>query len=342
MHSQKGLQIPTFLPSVDTKCSHLSKDHLVTCSLLFLSDFPLAFLLSFSFVFVDDGESFALTTMTSFRSTLALLLLAFDVTFGFVPSLQHQHHHQQKQNTQTTSSTILRDYADDSSPSDYDTVDLPPDQREAIVDENEEDALIRDELKRELLLLASVTNRGEYASSDERGIVIDLVTQLEALNPTADPAARCEGEWDLCLSSTQFFRSSPFFLSIRAAAGDENRNVAENFFDLHDKATSGSRVGKVRQSVKSDSLVSEVDLEVGVPGLPMKMKGTVITSASLKVTSSDKWELKVQNTKVSGSNIPLLNQLMEDQLQVELPVGDFYNTVQGDIPTIEMSVSEKI
>jgi hypothetical protein len=59
-------------------------------------------------------------------------------------------------------------------------------------------------LKRELLLLASVTNRGEYASADERDIAIDLVAQLEALNPTAEPAAHCEGEWDLCLSSTQF------------------------------------------------------------------------------------------------------------------------------------------
>jgi hypothetical protein len=176
-----------------------------------------------------------------------------------------------------SSRLVLHDYAEDSSPSDYDTADLPPDVKEVAVDENVEDVLIRDALKRELLLLASVTDRGAYATKDEQDIVIDLVAQLEALNPTEEPASHCEGDWDLCYSSTQFFRSSPFFQSIRVAVGEDNKEIAENGFDLHDQATVGSRVGRVRQIITSSQLISEVDLEVGMlPGIPLsKAKGTV-------------------------------------------------------------------
>ena len=239
--------------------------------------------------------------------------------------------------TGSFTTTRLRDYTDDVGPSDYDSSDLLPEQKEVTVDVNEEDALIRDALKRELLLLASVTNRGEYASSDEKDIVIDLVAQLEALNPTAQPASNCDGEWDLCLSSTQFFRSSPFFQALRVAMNDAT--MANNAFELHDLATSMSRVGRVRQTIKDRELVSEVDLEVGLmPGIPIKIKGTVLTSATLAVVSDQKWELQVLRTKVKGSNIPLFNQLLEDDLQIELPVGELYTTVQGSVPIIPMTV----
>ncbi len=262
--------------------------------------------------------------------SIVLLLIGLQqfMVLGFSPQLLPQRF----------SPVILRDYVEDSGPSDYDSSDLLPEQKEVTVDEKEEDALIRDALKRELLLLASVTNRGEYASSDEKDIVIDLVAQLEALNPTAEPASNCEGEWDLCTSSTQLFRSSPFFQTIRVALGD--RSMANNAFDLHDRATSMSRVGRVRQTVTTTRLVSEVDLEVGVmPGIPVRIRGTVVTTAELKVVSDQKWDLQVQTTKVKGSNIPIFNQILEENLQVELPVGDFYNTVQGSVPVIPMTVS---
>jgi hypothetical protein len=197
------------------------------------------------------------------------------------------------------------------------------------VDTDEDDATIRDALKRELLLLASVTNRGECASKDEQNILIDLVNQLEALNPTAEPASQCEGDWSLCLSSTQLFRSSPFFQSLRVAVGDENKQIAENGFELHDRATTGSRIGRVRQTISSDQLVSEVELEVGMMlGLPFRIRGTVVTTADLKVSAAETWELQIVDTRVIGSNVPLLNQLLEDP-KVDLPVGDVYKTYKG-------------
>lgn len=232
----------------------------------------------------------------------------------------------------SSSCPALRAFSGDA-PSDYDSDDIE-DQKTVTVDSKEEDALIRDALKRELLLLSSVTNRGEYASRDEQDMLVDLVAQLEALNPTANPASNSEGEWDLCLSSTQFFRSSPFFQSIRVALGDENKAVVENGFELHDRATTSSRVGRVRQTITGDKLVSEVDLEVGlVPGLPIRVKGTVISNASLRVVSTETFETQITTTQVRGSNIPIINQLLDDP-KLDLPVGDFYNSVQGKIPAV--------
>ena len=200
-----------------------------------------------------------------------ILLTEFPFSSSFAPTLSSR----QFESIASRTRIILNDYADDGSPSDYDTSDLPPVMKEVAVDEKEEDVSIREDLKRELLLLASVTDRGAYCSKEEKDIVTDLVAQLEALNPTKDPASNCQGEWDLGYASTQLFRSSPFFQSIRSAVGDDQKEVAENGFALHAQATSGSRVGRVRQIITSEKLISEVDLEVGMlPGIPMSIKGT--------------------------------------------------------------------
>jgi len=230
-----------------------------------------------------------------------------------------------------TASPPLSAYYDESGPSDYDDV---MDDKQLEVDKKEEDAVIRDALKRELLLLSSVSNRGEYCSTDEQNMLIDLVAQLEALNPTEDPAHNQDGEWDLCLSSTQFFRSSPFFQSIRTALGDENKATVETAFDIHDRATTSGRIGRVRQIVSSDKLVSEVELEVGMmPGFPLRVKGTVVTSASLKATNSDSFETQIEGTTVKSSNVPFFDQWLDDS-KFELPVSDVYSTITGQVPTV--------
>jgi len=235
------------------------------------------------------------------------------------------------------STVVVYDYADDNSPSDYDTSDLPPTIKEVAFDDKEEDVGIRDALKRELLLLASVTDRGAYSTKEEQDIVTDLVAQLEALNPTKDPARNCSGEWDLGYASTkQLFRSSPFFQSIRIAV--DNPEVTENGFALHAQATSGSRVGRVRQMISKSKLISEVDLEVGMaPGIPLSIRGTVVSTAALDVVSNTKWELQIETTKVKGSNVPFLQDMLDDVLQVELPVGDFYDAVSGTVPIVPLT-----
>ncbi|EED96333.1 predicted protein [Thalassiosira pseudonana CCMP1335] len=274
--------------------------------------------------------------MQQFASFLLCILAAGDVA-SFSPST-----------TFTTRPTISTDAAyasskhyntnlfsmpDDPYPSDYDVEDLST-EKKVSVDIDEDDAIIRDELKRELLLLSSVTNRGQCASQEEENLVVDLVTQLEALNPTADPALNSQGDWELCYSSTQSFRSSPFFLAIRSFMGESNKSMAENAFDIHDRATTASRVGKVRQIVDAGNmeLISEYELSVGLlPGLPVRVKGTVITSADMRAIAPETWELTVKATKVKGSNVPFFDQYLDDS-GLELPVGEAYKAISGSVP----------
>lgn len=55
--------------------------------------------------------------------------------------------------------TLIKVFEDEQ-PSDYDSSELMPTEQDATVDLDDNDIPIRDALKRELLLLASVTNRG--------------------------------------------------------------------------------------------------------------------------------------------------------------------------------------
>lgn len=115
--------------------------------------------------------------------------------------------------------------------------------------------------------------------------------------------------------------------------------MGENFFDLHDRATTASRIGRVRQTIQRNQImVSEVDLEVGVlPGLPFRVSGTVVTESDLAVVSDETWELRIVSSQVKGSNIPLFNQFLDD-LKLEVPVRNFYTTVRGDVPVVPMKV----
>lgn len=99
---------------------------------------------------------------------LALLIVLFAVTAHSFVNLP----------AQPWRTTALKAF---DAPSDYDTQDLSPSEKTVSVTYDDDDEAIRDALKRELLLLSSVTNRGEYTSSEERDIVIDIVTQLGKL-----------------------------------------------------------------------------------------------------------------------------------------------------------------
>lgn len=222
---------------------------------------------------------------------------------------------------------------DSEAPSDYDADDLLTEEKRLLVDENEEDADIRQQLQQELLLLSSVTDRGEYATKDEQDIMIDIVAQLEALNPQVQPAENSQGEWDLALASTEIFRCSPFFQAIRVAM--DEKSMAENFFALHDRATTASRIGRVRQIITDDQVISEVDLEVGLPFLPLKTSGTVITTASILIAENERMSLTVDKTLVRGSDLPVLNGLL-DQIKLEIPVGDVYSSLKGQNPVIPL------
>jgi hypothetical protein len=117
--------------------------------------------------------------------------------------------------------------------------------------------------------------------------------------------------------------------------GEDNKAMADTAFAIHDRATTASRVGKVRQIINKDNsvLISEYDLSVGVlPGMPFRVKGTVVTTAELTAIPPETWELTVRGTKINGSNVPLVDVFLDDNA-VEIPVGEAYKAISGSVPT---------
>ena len=68
-----------------------------------------------------------------------------------------------------------------------------------------------------------------------------------------------------------------------------------------------------------------------LPGIPFRVKGTVMTRATIEVFNPETWEVKVVGTSVGGSNIPFLDQLLDD-VDMELPVGSLYEQLLGQVP----------
>ncbi|CAM9920004.1 unnamed protein product [Ectocarpus sp. 4 AP-2014] len=200
-----------------------------------------------------------------------------------------------------------------------------------LADDNPE---LRETMKREVLSIAATSNRGQVATQEEKDAAMDLIFQLESLNPTPDATNvnTIGGVWELVYTDTQPFRCSPFFMALGEVFGEE-KGQAETLFSLHQAATSNGEIGRVRQTISESMLVSEIDLKVGLlPGLPMALKGTVVTKARLNPVSSDSFTVAVESTSVTNNNIL---SFLDDAVQV--PVEQVYSTLRGSVPEAKLS-----
>ncbi|CAB1096024.1 unnamed protein product [Ectocarpus sp. CCAP 1310/34] len=200
-----------------------------------------------------------------------------------------------------------------------------------LADDNPE---LRETMKREVLSIAATSNRGQVATQEEKDAAMDLIFQLESLNPTPDATNvnTIGGAWELVYTDTQPFRCSPFFMALGEVFGEE-KGQAETLFSLHRAATSNGEIGRVRQTISESMLVSEIDLKVGLlPGLPMALKGTVVTKARLNPVSSDSFTVVVESTSVTNNNI-----LSFLDGAVEVPVEQVYSTLRGSVPEAKLS-----
>ena len=205
------------------------------------------------------------------------------------------------------------------------------------------------QLSRRLLALAASCNRGESASAADKDLARELVRELEACNPTPQPtldAARCHGTWELVFSDTQLFRSSPFFMAGRAvcADGDEARRY-DWFCDMHRAALAISTIGKVRQIVDANAIVSEFEVSAGaVPflsdaapflrysgGLPFTITGSIVSTASVESNLGDSWRLLMDTVEIKGSNVPLLRQALDAGLK--LTTRDLGGVLESTLPS---------
>jgi len=211
-----------------------------------------------------------------------------------------------------------------------------------------DDDMQRNQLKTALLALAAGCTRGEAATSEDLTSADSLVCQLETMSPIAQPtlSSDCTGTWELVFSDTQLFRSSPFFMAGRAvcADGDEARRY-DWFCDMHRAALAISTIGKVRQVVSSDAIVSEFEVTAGaVPflsdaapflrysgGVPFAITGSIVSTASVEGNLGDAWSLLMDTVEVKGSNIPLLRQALDAGLKLQSR--DLGRTLEDVVPS---------
>lgn len=188
-------------------------------------------------------------------------------------------------------------------------------------------------LKQQLLALAAGCNRGEAATTSDLAAARSLVERLEALSPIAEPtlAPEVRGTWDLVFSDTQLFRSSPFFMAGRAVC-DEGQQADQYdwFCDMHRAALAVSTIGKVRQVVDGERLVSEFEVQAGavpfvsdfVPlaysgGLPLTITGAIVSTASIEANLGTGYRLLMDTVEIKGSNLPGLRQALDAGLKLQ-------------------------
>lgn len=204
----------------------------------------------------------------------------------------------------------------------------------------------RARIKTQLLSLAAGSVRGESATPADLATARELVSLLEALNPTPKPtmAPGCAGTWELAFADTQLFRSSPFFMAGRAVCAEGAEADRYDWFcDMHRAALAISTIGKVRQVVDGERVVSEFEVTVGavpfladVPligprlaysgGLPVAIMGSIVSTASVEENLGDGWTLLMDTVEVKGSNVPLLRQALD--AGVRLPTRQLGRAIQ--------------
>mmetsp|Transcript_6425 Transcript_6425/g.7395 ORF Transcript_6425/g.7395 Transcript_6425/m.7395 type:complete len:419 (-) Transcript_6425:123-1379(-) len=199
-----------------------------------------------------------------------------------------------------------------------------------------------------LLRIAASTGRGEFASDEQKDIASELIATLETKNqcfePTKDP--KIYGCWELVYSSSQLFRSSPFFMAGRAVCTTKDQADQYDWFcDMHRKALAISNIGSVRQVISPTMMVSEFEVKVGAlpflndltpfsyaGGLPFTIDGSIVSSADINPTEDGTaFEIFMDTVEIKGSNVPGLRTILDNGLKLQSRgLGSFLeNNVDG-------------
>ncbi len=236
--------------------------------------------------------------------------------------------------SEAPSSDYLKDMAIEDVPSDVEEVDAEVEDSSA-TEETQDDEIDFNsgETLASLLRIAASTGRGEFANNDQKDKASELISMMEKNNPTPEPAKSpmINGRWELVYSSTQLFRSSPFFMAGRAVCSTkEQADQYDWFCDMHRGALAISNIGTVRQIISETTMVSEFEVKVGsVPflndftpfsysgGLPLTIDGSIVSQADISPTEDgNAWELFMDTVQIKGSNIPGLRTILDNGLQL--------------------------
>lgn len=181
---------------------------------------------------------------------------------------------------------------------------------------------------RERLLVAVAGSARGEAGGAENARVERLAAELEASTSTAPSwtLLDLQGRWDLAYSSTQLFRSSPFWLAGRDTCADsEQARQYDWFCEMHRAATRVGTIGAVRQIIdaRERTLVSEFETKVAAfpmrvgGAMPLEITGAIVSSADVVDDANGALTLYMKDVEVRGSNIPGLRNVLDAGLKID-------------------------
>ena len=211
------------------------------------------------------------------------------------------------------------------------------------VDAEDPDAEERSRLIRKLLGLAAASSRGQQASRDAKATMEDIITELEFMNPTEEPARNIDGEWALVYASVEAFRSSPFFWGFQKMLPGGEDLASQLFKFTAGLPVAGTRgpFGVISQtiSLESEEMVSEVEMKIFDPFFAMAsgVSGVVVSTANITVKpggAGDTLVVTPRTTRVRNSNVggAILDQIV-------VPTSELMSSVAGGAVEAEAVVS---
>jgi hypothetical protein len=219
----------------------------------------------------------------------------------------------------------------------------PPPPAPEEVDAEDPDAEERSRLIRKLLGLAAASSRGQQASRDAKATMEDIITELEFMNPTEEPARNIDGEWALVYASVEAFRSSPFFWGFQKMLPGGEDLASQLFKFTAGLPVAGTRgpFGVISQtiSLESEEMVSEVEMKIFDPFFAMAsgVSGVVVSTANITVKpggAGDTLVVTPRTTRVRNSNVggAILDQIV-------VPTSELMSSVAGGAVEAEAVVS---
>jgi len=218
-----------------------------------------------------------------------------------------------------------------------------PSAWESEEEEEDPDAEERSRLIRKLLGLAAASSRGQQASRDAKATMEDIITELEFMNPTEEPARKINGEWALVYASVEAFRSSPFFWGFQKMLPGGEDLASQLFKFTAGLPVAGTRgpFGVISQTVslESEEMVSEVEMKIFDPffAVASGVAGTVVSTANVTVKpdgAGDTLLVTPRTTRVRNSNVggAILDQIV-------VPTSELMSSVAGGAVEAEAAVT---
>eukprot|EP00931_Biecheleriopsis_adriatica_P094558 TRINITY_DN68199_c0_g1_i1.p1 TRINITY_DN68199_c0_g1~~TRINITY_DN68199_c0_g1_i1.p1 ORF type:complete len:339 (+),score=52.95 TRINITY_DN68199_c0_g1_i1:38-1018(+) len=185
----------------------------------------------------------------------------------------------------------------------------------------------------ELLRLAAATDRGQRLTKKLRQQSEDLLSRVEAQNPTRAPALSplLEGTWRLVFASEDVTRSSPFFWAARQLGLTDptpfsrsvlgSDSLLETTFAITDNIPL-TYMGIASQQLSRGSLVNQVNVGVFITG---ESEMTTTCSYTPDPVEDDTLLVKVLKTQVLGTSMAA--SVLKG---IDFPSGEWFEGALGE------------